>query len=78
MAHRTLQVHDPQEEDSRGLMLYGVHVYLCANSLRRASSILDPILERSHEATRQWVQRLAPVCDGFGVERRRADPLPSG
>ena len=27
-------------------------------------------MERSHEAIRQWVQRLAPVCDGFDVDRR--------
>jgi putative transposase len=51
-------------------MLYGVYVYLCSNSLRRASRILEPLLERSHEAIRQWVQRLAPVCDRFDVDRR--------
>lgn len=52
-------------------MLYGVYVYLCSNSLRRASSILWPLVERSHhEAIRQWVQRLAPICDGFGIDRR--------
>ena len=27
-------------------------------------------MERSHEVIRQWVQRLAPVCDGFDVDRR--------
>jgi putative transposase len=52
------------------LMPYGVHVYLCSNSLRRASKILEPLAERSHEAIRQWVQRLAPVCDRFDVDRR--------
>jgi putative transposase len=52
------------------LMLYGVYVYLCSNSLRRASKILEPLTERSHEAIRQWVQRLAPVCDRFDVDRR--------
>jgi putative transposase len=51
------------------LMLYGVYVYLCSNSLRRASKILEPLTERSHEAIRQWVQRLAPVCDRFDVDR---------
>jgi len=51
-------------------MLYGVYVYLCSNSLRRASRILEPLVERSHEAIRQWVQRLAPICDRLDVDRR--------
>jgi len=51
------------------LMHYGVYVYLCSNSLRRASRILEPLVERSHEAIRQWVQRLAPICDRFDVDR---------
>jgi putative transposase len=51
------------------LMLYGVYVYLCSNSLRRASKILEPLVDRSHEAIRQWVQRLAPICDRFDVDR---------
>ena len=52
------------------LMLYGVYVYFCSNSLRRASRILEPIVERSYEAIRQWLRRLAPLCDGFDVQRR--------
>jgi putative transposase len=52
------------------LMLYGVYVYLCSNSLRRASKILEPLMDRSHEAIRQWVQRLAPICERFDVDRR--------
>jgi transposase-like protein len=59
-----------RERTPLALMLYGVYVYLCSNSLRRASKILEPLVERSHEAIRQWVQRLAPVCDGFDVDRR--------
>src|SRR5207253_10705971 len=59
-----------RERTPLALMLYGVYVYLCSNSLRRASRILEPVVERSHEAIRQWVQRLAPVCDGFDVDRR--------
>src|SRR2546427_8028210 len=51
-------------------MLYGVYVYQCSNSLGRASRILEPFVERSHESIRQWVQRLAPVCDEFDVDRR--------
>ena len=35
--------------------------------MRRASRILEPLVERSHEAIRQWVQRLGPVCDRFDV-----------
>ena len=60
-----------RERTSLPLILYGVYVYLCSNSLRRASRILEPFIERSHEAVRQWVQRLAPVCDRFDVDRRR-------
>jgi hypothetical protein len=54
-----------RERTPLALMLYGVYVYLSANSLRRASSILEPLIGRSHEAIRQWVQRPAPVCDRF-------------
>jgi len=60
-----------RERTSLPLMLYGVYVYLCSNSLRRASRILEPMVERSHEAIRQWVQRLAPVCDRFDVNGRK-------
>jgi putative transposase len=59
-----------RERTSLPLVLYGVFVYLCSNSLRKASMILEPLVERSHEAIRQWVQRLAPVCDRFDVDRR--------
>jgi transposase-like protein len=60
-----------RERTSTALMLYGVYVYLCSNSLRRASRILEPFLERSHEAIRELVQRLAPICDRFDVDRRK-------
>ena len=53
------------------VVLYGVFVYLCSNSLRKASMILEPLIDRSHEAIRQWVQRLAPICDSFDVDRRK-------
>jgi len=59
-----------RERTSLPLILFGVYVYLCSNSLRRASKILEPLVERSHEAIRQWVQRLAPICDRFDVDRR--------
>jgi len=59
-----------RERTPLSLMLYGVYVYLSSNSLRRASRILEPLVERSHEAIRQWVHRLAPVCDRFDVERK--------
>ena len=60
-----------RERTSLPLMLYGVYVYLCSNSLRRASRILEPLIGRSHEAIRQWVQRLAPYCDRFDVDGKR-------
>jgi putative transposase len=59
-----------RERTPLGLMLYGVYVYLCSNSLRRASRILEPLMERSHEAIRHWVQRLAPICDEIDLDRR--------
>ena len=52
------------------LMLYACYVYFGSNSLRRASKILEPIKKRSYEAIRQWVQRLAPLCDRFDVDRK--------
>ena len=33
-------------------ILYGVYIYPCSNSLRKASMILEPIIERSYEAIR--------------------------
>ena len=45
-------------------------IYFCSNSLREASIILEPLVDRSHDAIRQWVQRLAPICDGFDVDRK--------
>ena len=59
-----------RERTSLPVILYGVYVYLCSNSLRRASRILEPLIESSREAIRQWVQRLAPICDRFDVDRR--------
>lgn len=38
--------------------------------MRRASRILEPVTERSHEAIRQWIQRLAPLCDRFDMGRK--------
>jgi putative transposase len=60
-----------RERTSLPLVLSGTFVSLCSNSLRKASMILEPFVERSHEAIRQWVQRLAPVCDRFDVDRKR-------
>ncbi|MDG6948188.1 MAG: hypothetical protein JRN40_02615, partial [Nitrososphaerota archaeon] len=64
-----------RERTSLPVILYGVYVYLCSNSLRRASRILEPLVERSHEAIRSWVQRLAPVCDRFDIDRRRVKTI---
>ena len=57
------------------VVLYGVSVYLCSNSLRRASRILEPFIDRSHEAIRQWVQRLGPICNRFDIDRRRVKTI---
>jgi putative transposase len=53
------------------LMLYGVYLYYCCNSLIRASKALEPYVRRSHVSIWRWVQRLAPICDRFDVDRRR-------
>jgi putative transposase len=51
-------------------MLYGVYLYYCCNSLIRASKALEPFIGRSHVSIWRWVQRLAPLCDRFDVDRR--------
>jgi putative transposase len=51
-------------------MLYGVYLYYCCNSLVRASRALEPWVKRSHVAIWNWVQRLAPFCDRFDVDRK--------
>src|ERR1700730_661386 len=51
-------------------MLYGVYLYYCCNSLKRASHALEPYVKRSHVSIWKWVQRLAPVCDRFVVDRK--------
>jgi transposase-like protein len=50
-------------------MFYGVYLYYCCTSLVRASRALEPWIERSHVAIWKWVQRLAPFCDRFDVNR---------
>jgi transposase-like protein len=67
-----LQVHDPQKEDSpRSDALRRLRISLLEQSEEGLESILEPFVDRSHEAIRQWVvQRLAPVCDGLDVDRR--------
>src|SRR2546427_11306104 len=67
--HDRSKIHDTWE-DTLALMLYGVYVYQCSNSLGRASRILEPFVERSLESIRQWVQRLAPFCDELDVGGR--------
>jgi putative transposase len=52
------------------LMLYGVYLYYCCNSLVRASRALEPWVKRSHVSIWRWVQRLAPLCDRFDVDRK--------
>lgn len=52
------------------MMVYGVYVYLCSNSLRRASRILEPFIVRSYEAIREWMHRLAPIVERFSMDRR--------
>ncbi len=58
-----------RERTSLWVMAYGVYVYYSALSLRKASSILEPIQRRSHEAIRQWVHRLSFLAGRFQVKR---------
>jgi putative transposase len=51
-------------------MLYGVYLYYCCNSLIRASRALEPYVKRSHVSIWRWLQRLAPICNRFDVDRR--------
>jgi putative transposase len=51
-------------------MFYGVYLYYCCTSLVRASRALEPWIERSHVSIWKWVQRLAPYCDRFDVDRK--------
>ena len=44
-----------RERTSLWVMAYGVYVHYSALSLRKASSILEPVQRRSHEAIRQSV-----------------------
>ena len=50
-------------------MLYGVYLYYCCNSFTRASRALEPYVKRSSVAIWNWLQRLAPICDRFDVDR---------
>jgi putative transposase len=52
------------------LMLYGVYLYYASRSLRLASKILEPVIERSHVSIWNWVQRLASISDRFSIDRR--------
>ena len=50
-----------RERTPLALMLYtGCMSVFALTAWRRASKILEPIVERSYEAIRQWVQRFAP------------------
>jgi putative transposase len=52
------------------LMAYGVYLYFCSRSLRLASRVLEPIIERSHVSIWHWVQRFGPLAERFSVDRR--------
>lgn len=52
------------------MMVYGVYVYFCSNSLRRASRILELFIARSHEAIRKWIHRLASIVNKFPIDSR--------
>jgi putative transposase len=52
------------------LMLYGVYLYYASRSLRLASKILEPVIDRSHVSIWHWIQRFASLSDRFSVGRR--------
>ena len=39
------------------IVLYGIYTYLRSNSFRKASEILKPLINRSHESIRNWYYR---------------------
>jgi len=56
-------------------MVYGVYLYLCSKSLRRASKALDPWVTRSHMTVEHGVEEPAAMnvprgyLDGYGELR---------
>ena len=58
-----------RERTSFWYMVYGVYLYFCSTSLRRASKALEPWIARSYGAIWLWVQRLAPIAESFKVDR---------
>ena len=62
--------HIERERTPVPQMLYGVYLYYASRSLRLASKILEPIIERSHVSIWKWVQRFASASERFSVERR--------
>jgi|ADKI01.1.fsa_nt_gi Transposase and inactivated derivatives len=51
------------------MMLYAIYLYFCCNSFTRASRALEPLVKRSSVAIWKWLQKLAPICDKFDVDR---------
>ena len=51
------------------LMVYGVYLYFCCTSFRRASRALEPWIERSYVAIWGWVQKLGFLADRFAFGR---------
>jgi hypothetical protein len=49
-------------------MLYGVYLYFCSLSLRKASNALMPWINRSHTAIWLWIQKFANLADRFKVD----------
>jgi len=62
--------HIERERTPVPQMLYGVYLYYASRSLRLASKILEPIIQRSHVSIWKWVQRFASASERFSVERR--------
>jgi len=50
-------------------MLYGVYLYFCFLSLRKASNALMPWINRSYTAIWLWIQKFANLADRFKVNR---------
>lgn len=62
--------HIERERTPVPLMLYGVYLYYASRSLRLASKILQPVIERSHVSIWNWIQRFTPIADRFTVDGR--------
>ncbi|MEM2178796.1 MAG: hypothetical protein QXI49_07235 [Candidatus Methanomethylicaceae archaeon] len=45
------------------LVIYGIYIYIRSRSLRLASEILEPLIERSYEFIRNWYHKFNKISN---------------